>query len=237
MRELRITDSLITAPTDPAVTLAYTKQHLKSLGTADDALVLIWIAAATSYFEEQTGRQLITATREVWLDAFPFLGATGRHARIELPHPPLQAVESVEYVDGYGNTASFDDGASPAVPSWTTTAPEGPYARRGFVEPLPGTSWPIARDQTAAVKIRYTCGYGDADTDIPELAKGVLCYLVAHFDTFRAAVHEARRGQVLELPYGVQAMLDGFKLSALPSQVLHAEHHWSSWHGWRSPWA
>lgn len=221
MSQLTMTDTLINtvaggSPAIQALTLAYAKLHIRSLGTADDALLTVYIDAAASYFESQTGRQLLTATREVWLDAFPFLGASGGNARIELPHPPLQSVVSVAYVDGNGVVQTL--GGSPTV--LKVSAPVGPYAARGVVEPLAGGTWPIARAETGAVRIRYTCGYGNTPATIPPLARGVLCYLVGHFDTFRAAVHEARRGQVLELPYGVQMMLDGFRFSALPSQVL-----------------
>lgn len=234
---LALTDTLISSVADASppvspLTLAYTKLHIRALGTADDALIAVFINAAASYFESQTGRQLLTATREVWLDAFPFLGASGLDARIELPHPPLQSVVSVTYIDGDGVSQSFDDGASPPTPSYRISAPAGPYARRGCVEPTAGSSWPIARAETGAVRIRYTCGYGDTPDAIPELARGILCYLVGHFDTFRAAVHEARRGQVLELPYGVQMMMDGFKFSALPSQVLRDSPAWPL--GWRN---
>jgi uncharacterized phiE125 gp8 family phage protein len=230
MHDLALTDSLIStvaggSPPVQALTLAYAKLHIRALGTADDALLSVYIDAAASYFESQTGRQLLTATREAWLDAFPFIGASGIDARIELPHPPLQSVVSVQYIDGDGAVQSFTDAASPAANRFTVSAPAGPYARRGFVEPIAGQSWPIARRETSAVRLRYACGYGDTPDDIPPLARGVLCYLVGHFDTFRTAVHEARRGAVLELPYGVQMMMDGFKFSALPSQVLRA-HRW-----------
>lgn len=216
-----LTDSLIEAPTQPALTLAYAKLHIRSLGAIDDALIAVFIDAATSYFEEQTGRQLITATREAWLDAFPFVGASGSGARIELPHPPLRSLVSVRYIDAGGVLQNFT-GGSPLSNLYTISAPAGDYARRGFVEPVYGQMWPIAREDTQAVRIRYTCGYGDTPADIPKLVRGILCYLVGHFDTFRSAVVEARNGPIVDLPFGVQMMMDGFKYSALSSQVLRA---------------
>ncbi len=223
--EIVLTDTLISAVSDGSpsvlpITLDYTKLHIRALGTTDDALINVWIMAAASYFTEQTGRPCLTETHEVSCDRFPFFGGSGSAQRIEMPHPPLQAVVSVSYIDSDGVLQSYDDGGSPPVPSWTTSAPAGPYARRGFVEPKFGLTWPTARVETGSVRIRYTCGYGDDPHHVPTLVRGILCYLVAHFDTFRSAVHEARRGQVLELPYGVQMMMDGFKYSALPSQVL-----------------
>jgi uncharacterized phiE125 gp8 family phage protein len=228
--ELGLTDSLVStvaagSPPVQALTLDYAKQHIRALGSVDDFLTAVYIDAAASYFEEQTGRQLLTATREVWLDAFPALGASGMEARIELPRPPLQKVLDVRYVSSSSGALTSVTGGSPAVPLYTWVAPAGEYARRGVVEPLYGQSWPQAQRRTAAVRISYACGYGADMHAIPPLVRGVLCYLVAHFDTFRTAVHEARRGAVLELPYGVKMLLDGFKYTAYPSQLLR-EMHW-----------
>lgn len=217
---IAIVDSLITPPAVPPMTVAYARKHIKAISNAEDLLVAGWIQAAGSYFEEQTGRQIITATREVWLDGFPSCG------RIELPHPPLQSVVSVRYVNSSGDLASFDDGASPAVPSYSVKAPQGPYAVRGWLEPNYGGTWPTPRAESGAVRIQYTCGYGDAVEDVPELITAILCYLVGHFDQFRSAVHEARRGSLEELPFGVRMMLDGFKYSALPTMALRSDAPW-----------
>jgi uncharacterized phiE125 gp8 family phage protein len=228
MSELELTDTLIStvaggSPAIQALTLAYAKLHIRALGTADDALISVFIDAAASYFEEQTGRQLLTATREVWLDAFPFIGASGGDARIELPHPPLQSVTSVSYVDSDGVSQSFT-GGSPLTALYTYSAPVGDYASRGWIEPLSGGVWPIARSQTGTVRIRYVCGYGSTAAAMPALVKGILGFLVAHFDTNRSAVINTQRGEsVAELPYGVKAMMDGFKYSAYPSQVLRTQ--------------
>jgi len=214
---LIMTDSLISTEGSGALTVEYAKQHIKVVDNAEDVLIATYIDAAASYFEEQTGRQLTTATREVWLDAFPFIGSSGGDARIELPHPPLQSVVSVKYIDSSGVLQSFV-GGSPSANLYRISAPAGPYAARGWVEPAYGGVWPTARAETGAVRIQYTCGYGAAN--IPPLVQGILCFLVGHFEQFRSAVTEASNGQILTLPYGVQMMMDGFKYSAIPSQVL-----------------
>src|SRR5678816_268748 len=218
--ELSMTDTLISQIAGSALTLAYAQDHIRALGNTDANLITVWIDAAASYFEEQTGRQLLTATREVWLDAFPFVGATGAAARIELPHPPLKSVVSITYLDGDGVLQTLTDGASPATNLFNVSMPSGDYCRRGWVEPLYGSSWPTPMAQTGAVRIRYTCGYGDS-TAIPALIQGILCFLIGHFDTNRSAVQSTSRGEsILELPLGVKAMMDGYKYSALPSQIL-----------------
>jgi hypothetical protein len=203
-----------------AVAIDYAKAHLRALGDIDSALYAVYIDAAASYFFEQTSRSPLTQTRDLLLDAFPFLGASGRYARIELPHPPLQSVVSVQYIDQNGVLQNFTDGASPATNFFTWLAPGGDYATVGFVEPLYGKPWPIARDQSGSVRIRYKCGYGDDSTSVPALVTQILCLLVAHFDQFRGAVHEARKGQVLELPYGIEATIEAFKQTAKTNQLL-----------------
>jgi uncharacterized phiE125 gp8 family phage protein len=236
VNELELTDTLIStvaggSPAVQALTLAYAKQHIRALGTADDALTAVRIDAAASYFEEQTGRQLLTATREVWLDAFPFVGASGSAARIELPRPPLQSVVSVKYIDSAGVLQTF--GGSPAV--YRASIPVGDYARRGWVEPVSGQVWPIARCETGAVRIRYTCGYGSTAAAMPPLVRGILCFLIGHFDTFPSAVYEpTSRAVPIELPLGVKEMLAGFKYSAMPSQVLRTYGRWPTAQVW--PW-
>ncbi len=234
-RLIQTTETVITPADGPAITLEYVKSHIRAFTDVDDVLIKVWIDAATQYFMEKSGRPPLTEVRELWLDAFPCGGLWPFRPydvqQIELPHPPLQEVLAVEYLDSTGALVPFSDGASPETVFWQYGAPAGPYARRGWVRPIPGKSWPSAMADPAAARIRYRCGYGDTAEDVPELVRGILCYLVAHFDQFRGAVHEARRGQVLELPYGVQAMLDGFKGTALPSQVLRQGTLYGGW-----PW-
>lgn len=198
----------IIVPAGPAMSVEYAKIHIRSLGDREDRLVANSIGAASSYFEEQTGRQLCTSTREVWLDAFPFAGRAGRRARIELPYPPLTQVVSVKYYDDAGVSQTFAD--------WRAVYPAGPYCRRGWVEPLAGTEWPVAADVSAAVQIQIVCGYGADESSVPPLATGILALLVAHFDQNRGAVNDSR-GTFAKVPFGVDDMMDGFKYTAYPT--------------------
>lgn len=226
----KIIDTLITAPAGDAMTLDHARRHIKSLSNDDDVLIRGWIAAAAQYFEEQTGRQIITATRERWIDAFPCY-----RQPLELPYPPLQSVTSVQYVASDGTVTDFVDTGSPASPLYVVKAPQGAHAGRGFIEPIYGSQWPQARCESGAVRIQYVCGYGDGPGDVPDLVQAILCFLVGHFDQYRMAVHEARRGQVIELPYGVQALVEGFKYSAYPR--IPDPSGWSGWPAWGGwPW-
>lgn len=212
------------SPRVQALTLDYAKQHIRALGTADDALTMVRIDAAVSYFEEQTGRQLLTANRRASLDYFPFIGSTGIDARIELPRPPLKSVSSVQYLNN-GVWTSFVSSGSPATPQYTVIPSGlGEYCRRGVVEPF--AAWPTIVAKSGAVRINYTCGYGDSMAAIPPLVRGILCFLVAHFDTFIAPVVTGTI--VNELPFGIRDLMNAFKYSAYPTQALrdYASDQW-----------
>lgn len=222
-RVIDFVDSLITPSVEPPVTVDYAKRHLRSLSNREDDLVLGWILTAGEALERETGRQLITATRELWLDRFPdYLASpwttdgiiTG--TRIVLPHPPLLSVVSVCYIDAAGALVPFSDGASPETLSYQTKAPAGPYAERGWIEPLYGMTWPIARAESGAVRIQYRCGYGATSDDIPNVARQLICWAVACFDQHRGPGEKV----YADMPIGVQMMFDEFKYSAFPGGAL-----------------
>lgn len=213
-RVILANESQIESSSRLALDLEWARAHVRSLNSEEDLLLESWIKAATQYFEEITGRQVLTATWELYLDAFPIA------SRIELPHPPLQEVVSVEYLDG-DTAVSFTDGASPEVAHWQSYAPAGAHAKRGWVELKSGQSWPTVTVSTQAVRIRYTAGYGDTDADVPDLVKAAIGLLVAHFEQFRSEVHLSERsGKLEQLPFGLQQIVRGFLWSAASNQQL-----------------
>ena len=85
---------LITPPAVEPITLAEAKAHIRtddSMGTAEDAAIQAYIAAAREYCESAQRRAYIEQTFELALDAFA--------DSVELPRPPLLVVESVKYYD------------------------------------------------------------------------------------------------------------------------------------------
>lgn len=215
-RVIHTTDTLITPRQVPPMDVIYAQKHIKSLGNVDDVLIANWIEAAEQEFEEQTGRQIMMATRELWLDAFPD-GA----GRIQLPHPPLQSVVSVLYIASDGSLASVDDGASPVTLGYEVKAPSGPYAARGWVVPTFGAVWPVAQCQPGAVRIQYTCGYASIPEQVPPLITGILAYLVANQDRYRPGLVESQRGNFYELPW-VQRQINAFKYAGYETMAAKA---------------
>ncbi len=218
LRQMQTADSLIVRPTLEPLDLDEVKKQRRFSSTTLDTLFDLWISAARHYFEEQTGRQLLTAIWEYWLDGFPW------DRRIELPHPPLQAVLSIKYDDGNGDEQTLDPD------TYRVVAPAGDYCRRGFVELKSGLSWPSAACQSASVRIQFSAGYGDAPGDVSELFKYALLMLVGHFHKFGEEVNEAR-ANVLVLPLGAQAVMDAAKFSALPQFAPPTRHAYGYGYG------
>lgn len=193
---------------------AYAKRHLRAINDADDDLVESWIDAAKQYFEEQTGRPIMRETWEYWLDGTP------ANATIELPRPPLVEVVSVEYLGGDGTLVPFTDGASPAANLWQVHTPEGVYARRGWIAPVPANVWPTVVAGPGAIRIRFQAGYAETPDEVPAAIKAALLMLVGQFDQFRSNTHQSETGKIEALPFGAATIIEAFKYSAYPSQVL-----------------
>lgn len=144
---MRWQDVLAVPPRAEPIHIEEARRHLRLTEDDprdEDALIEAWIAAAREAAEGETGRQLVLATRELRLDAFPSCRA------IILPHPPLREVVSITYTDDGGNvhTMSLDD-----VIVDTTSEP-------GRIVLRSGKAWPSTNLQaTDGVVIRYRAGH------------------------------------------------------------------------------
>lgn len=147
----------ITAPTAEPVDAADVKAHTRIDGADDDALLGVYITAARALAEAETGRQFMTATYDLLLDAFP------SGDEIVLPLPPLQSVTHVKYLDAAGVEQTWSSS------EYVVRAPAGPHCRAGRIRLAYGYSWPTTQLVRQAVRIRFVCGYStDSDpTDVP----------------------------------------------------------------------
>lgn len=157
---------LVTPPSVEPVTLAEAKNHRKVTHTADDEEILGLIAAATDLFEGETGRQLITATWRGTMDGFP-----PSWEPIRVLRAPLQSVTSITYVDGSGDTQTWDSSL------YTVRTFAGPFATHGLIHPVAGESYPSTRRITDAVTVTFVAGYGAADS-VPGAAKAAIKELI-----------------------------------------------------------
>lgn len=185
--------SLYAAPAIEPISLAEAKAHLRVTFTDEDAAIASMVTAARQWVEEQTYRQLVTATWDLVLDEFP----TGDD-KILIPRAPLQSVSAITYTDTAGDEQTLD------LTSYIVTASRQP----GVIRPAYGQVWPTALDVPDAVTVRFVAGYGNA-SQVPELLRAAIRLLVGQMYEFREPVIPT---SVHEVPFGVQHILQMYDL-------------------------
>jgi uncharacterized phiE125 gp8 family phage protein len=174
--------------TEP-VTLAEARLQIKAVSgiTTEDTLISEWITTAREIAEQYTGRSLAPKTLEMVLDAFP-------GGNIVLDAGPVTSVTSVKYTDydGVEQTVSASDYALSA------------YGLSDVVALAYGETWPAARAQRDAVRIRYVTGYSSA----PKAVKSAIRLMVGWMNEHRGDEMDPHDIQ----PPAAKALLDSVKV-------------------------
>lgn len=152
-------------PVENAVRLDRLKAHLHIDNNLEHDELLGYLRAAVDWVEDYLRRQLITASYQLKLDAFPACGV------LELPHPPLRSVTGIQYVDPDGVTQTLS----------TSVYEVDTHAEPGRVLLKYGESWPSVRPQENAVSVTFTAGYGDDPEDVPEKYRQAIQILAGHY--------------------------------------------------------
>ena len=189
-------EHLVTGPSREPLDIDEVKKALQWATDVDDTLIDNWISTARQRFEEQTGRQVMTATWEYWLDRFPLW-------QIELPRAVLRSVVSVKYIDTDGTLTTL------SAADYAVKTPAGPQGDRGWLEPAFGLTWPATRCESGAVRIQYLAGYGNTLDSVPELVKSTLYMIVTGFFCGRCAAENKPAPQT---PIGLDALMASFRL-------------------------
>ncbi len=147
------------------------------------------IATARRTCEIGARRAFVTQTREMALTAWP------PSVGFQLPMPPLQAVESITYLDedGVTHTVTASD-----YRVYTNVEP-------GLVVLKSNIAWPSAVLAVGpSITVRYTAGYGLA-TAVPEQYKSAMLLMIGHLYENREAVITGTIATVL--PMAVASLL------------------------------
>ncbi len=161
------------------VAVAEAKTHCHITHSKEDAAVGRWIQAAREHVENITRRQLVTAQYRLTLDDFPQTTRQNPYREIILPLGCLQSIGSVQYLDTdrAWQTLTVDDDY--------ISDEDGDYAR---VVPAGSTVWPTTDVQPIGkVRVTFTCGYGDAAADVPEVIRGAVLKIVEYSNASRGA--------------------------------------------------
>ena len=172
--------------------LAITEEDAEAY-TDEDAIIQGLIDSAYRHAEHYTQAALLSRTETLVLDAFP-VGS----GKIELPWAPVDAIESLEYIDPDGNGQPLDAQALrlDTRPIYPTLAPQW------------GTEWPRTTDEPECITITVTVGYAQTPPDI-EVA---LLLLIGHWYENRESVSSSGHQEV---PMGVDMLLAPHRIHAV----------------------
>lgn len=136
--------------------------------TPIDDLLTSYIETARRDVENDTGRQLITAT---W-DYYPQRWPDGD--RLKLPFGNLSSVTSVKYKD--------TDGTETTMTVTTDYLVETNGDQCGFIVLPYGCSWPsTVLYPSNPISIRFVCGYGATGASVPSTAKTAIKFRCAKY--------------------------------------------------------
>jgi uncharacterized phiE125 gp8 family phage protein len=181
---------LVTAPTEPAVSLEELKAHLRIEGDAEDGDLALKLAGATEYVAGDLRRCLVTTTYDLRLDRWP------DRAYIDIPLGNLQSVTSIKYTDSAGVEHTVDPASYKLAHTYTPADPLAvpPVVGDGALDAgigrlylAYGASWPSATlDTGEPIVIRFTCGWDEA-SHVPSLIKQRILMLAKSHYTVRDA--------------------------------------------------
>ena len=176
----------LSGPAIEPITLDALKAHLRITGTAEDAELSLFIAAAREQIEELTGRALITqewrltldrwpGARHVWWDgvqqgAIGDLEGAAAFNAVELPRYRLQTVNELRVLgtDGTPTTVALTD--------FVVDIEQEP----GRLVLRSGSTWPVALQTANAIEIDYTAGYGVTANSVPAALRLAILQMAAN---------------------------------------------------------
>jgi uncharacterized phiE125 gp8 family phage protein len=188
---------LIAAPTTLPLSLTEVKSHLREESTDQDALITIFLKAATQNVDGPDGflgRALIDQTWDLLLDGFPTSGP------IKVPLPPLLQVIGVFYRDAAGVEQEFS-AASYVVADLGDAA---------VISLGVSKSWPTTLVAANAVRVRFRAGYVDNGASPPagEVLFDIKAAILLTVGTLYANRETVVVGQsAVQIPWGAEQLL------------------------------
>jgi uncharacterized phiE125 gp8 family phage protein len=164
----------------------------KNAQASDDTLLTAYLYAAIEKAEVFTGRQLLTATWDAYLDQFP------AEDYIELPFGNLQSITSLKYKDSDGTETTM----TPTTDYLTETMGE----RKGRIVLAYGKSWPtFTAYPSNPITIRFICGW-TAAASVPYSIKAAIQLIAADLYNNRETISDRelfhnRTAETLLYPY------------------------------------
>ena len=148
------------------------------------------ILSATNAVSNDLGRALVTPTYTLYLQKWP-----GRE--IQLPYPPLVAVDSIKY---YGDATETLDTFSSG--SYTVSSGGDP----GIVWLNENKDWPDLMNRPNPIEVQFQAGYGSDADDVPAAIQAAVTMTAAYF--FEQPIPVITGVTATELPLGASRLID-----------------------------
>jgi uncharacterized phiE125 gp8 family phage protein len=188
---------LVTPPSFEPITLAEAKVQCRIDPdmTEEDSLLQGLIRAARTEIEAKTNRALMTQTWNFALNAWP------KNRSIELPYPPLQAVNSISYQ--VGNETILLPSSAYRVS--TISVP-------GKIVLIDGFSWPTDKlVEVDGIQIEFIAGWNSAEA-VPEPIKLAMKLLIGHWYENREEVSVGAGLSMTQIPFGVASLISDYRV-------------------------
>jgi len=199
MQRLRYGLTALSTDLAEPVTVEEMRNHVKAVDPLEDDWIRSAIRGARQLVEQHTRRQLITKQWGVSYDHFPYAAGS-----INLPLPPLQSVDAVEYRASDGTWTTSIDTSSDSTSVTVDVAREP-----GRLSPVWNGYWPATRQDDNAVLIKMTAGYGDNYRSVPEPLRQAIKMLVAHWFDARETVVVGTISK--EVEFGFRALCGAYR--------------------------
>lgn len=173
------------------ITLDEAKLYLRVTTTSEDALITSFIEAATTAFENYSGRDLINKTYKAFLDSFPAVymptgpsyssfdyhispgGIVFNGDKIQLPKSRVSSITMIQYFSG-GSLITWD----------ATNYILLEDVDLGEISLDTDKSYPTDADRRRqAIEITFVAGFGASADDIPaDIKQGLLAYVAFMYE-------------------------------------------------------
>jgi hypothetical protein len=207
---------LTSPPSIEPLTLAEAKAFLRVDTTDDDSLITSLIVAARQFCENYTKRAFITRTYDLWLDQAPNSNSEwwdgvrdgalsclySMPSKISLPMPPFKSLTSITTYDLSDASSSFD---ITNLISDTASVPGRIILKYGQI-------WPSNLRYAQCMDIRYTAGYGDAASDVPNALIQAIKIMTAHMYENRTPFD---LGRAAEVPLSIESLLTPYRVLSI----------------------
>jgi uncharacterized phiE125 gp8 family phage protein len=164
------------------------KMHLRIDGVEEDAYLSHLLTTARYFVEQYTGLSLVQRTWLYHLDRFP-----EETIFLYLPHPPIQSITYLKYIDTDGEVKTMTEGKDFIVDVVSQPARIAPLL-----------CWPQTGSQLNAVTIEYISGWAS----VPAPIKHAMLLIMGHWYENREAVFTGALDEVpavspLLVPYRI----------------------------------